>query len=392
VLQILPELPEHLWQHIAMYLIPQDQDPLQHSLMQQFLSGKISVAVSTEDAAQLAALQACLDVFGLVDVCMHRRPCRKLDISSCTIHRTLMPHHNKHPVHPNSVEQCVGCLRLPLQQLAQLQSLSVSGIGCLQLHLHSAAVPASDVVKQGMQQQLQRNKLAAAAEVTGHVQLARSSMLHLISLQLRSCKLAPGQSWEVLAGLPQLQHLELISVAAGDAATTAAAAAESLPFAAALASLQQLTSLKLQLSQRLDGSAIATARHLSKLKQLDLHRVGSQESPVLLQQLPCSLTGLSAFGCYYSTQDSSAAGSFGVRTVCQLTALRDLQLELCVAQGTDLVSVLLDSSSLQSLKYTAAAGDVHLEGDVEQLLAAVSGLVMLQQLQLRVAGLHDDGC
>jgi hypothetical protein len=285
--------------------------------------------------------------------------------------------------------------------LQQLQHLSVDGIDGLQLQLGPSAAAAGAAAAvapplKDMQQQAQHHRAtAAAAAATAaaaavrQVSLQPSAMLsplHLTTLRLHSCKLAAGQGWEMLAGLARLQQLELISVAPGDAAAvdTAAqsAAAESPVFGAALANLQQLTSLKLQLSQRLDGSAVAAARHLSKLRRMDLHRVGMQECPVCLDDLPGSLTGLTAFGCYYGSSARAGCSS----GTCQLAALKTLQLELCVGWDTGLAGALLGCCSLQRLVYVAAAGD-HVEGTMAQLLAAAPALAGLQHLHLSVTGL-----
>jgi hypothetical protein len=211
-------------------------------------------------------------------------------------------------------------------------------------------------------------------------------VLQLTTLKLQSCKLAAGQSWEVLAGLTQLQQLELISVTPGDAAAAsaeaAAAEAESTVLAGALARLQQLTSLKLQLTQRLNRTVVAAARQLSKLQQLDLHRVGTQESPVCLQELPSSIRGLTAYGCYFESGTASASASRGMRC---LPALEKLHLKLCV--GGDTAAVVRGASSLQMLVYQVAAGELS-DGAVEHLLQAAGGLAKLQHLQLSIVGLE----
>lgn len=381
VLQILPELPEHLWQKIALYLVPQCLDHLQQGLVQQLLFGESSLAVHIEHPAQLAALQECLDVVGVGRACMHMQPLRSLQVSTARSAQWHQP-----PA--AAVRTSVGHLRLPIQQLAQLQSLSVDGLDCLQLQLGPTATAAAAAGRGVQQQPIRHNDTAAAKAALGQLHLGPSVLqapLQLTSLKLHSCKLAAGQGWEVLAGLPQLQQLELVSVAPGDASATDTAskspAAERVVFAGALASLQQLTSLKLQLSQRLNGSVIAAARHLSKLQQMNLHRVGTEECAVCLDDLPSSLTGLTAFGCYYC---SRAAGG-GSGSVCQLTALRALRLELCVGEATCLRRMLVGCCSLQRLEYVAAAGD-DIDASLAQLLAAASGLADLQHLQLSVAG------
>jgi hypothetical protein len=86
LLQVLPELSEHVWQHIA-YLVPQCRDPQQQSVVQQLLFGGYSAAVVLDDAAQLDALQACLDVVGVVRACLHKRPLRRLEISRSMLWR-----------------------------------------------------------------------------------------------------------------------------------------------------------------------------------------------------------------------------------------------------------------------------------------------------------------
>jgi hypothetical protein len=386
MLQVLPELPGHVWQHVAQYLVPQYLDPRQQSIVQQLLLGGCSAAVVLDDAAQLDALQACLDVVGVVRACLHKRPLKSLEISRSK------SWHQQSTMDVGS-KQCSCYIMLPFQQLEQLHSLSSCGFGCVQLQLGCTAACAATTDMCHIQPAAQGRRAPTADGTAVQQQWSELSAsvvpgAQLTTLKLRSCKLAAGHSWEVLAGLEQLQHLELVSVAPGDAAAAtaeaAAAEAESMALAGALSTLQQLTSLKLQLTQRLNGTVVAAAGQLRKLKQMDLHRVGTLESPVCLNDLPSSIRGLKAFGCYFDSNTAAALATGGMRC---LPDLQNLQVKLCV--GGDIAGVVRGASSLMMLVYQVAAGELG-DGAAEQLLHAAGGLAKLQHLQVSIVGL--EGC
>jgi hypothetical protein len=157
-----------------------------------------------------------------------------------------------------------------------------------------------------------------------------SLTLHGVTLQQADCNSSSsssssGSSWCGLSHLSLLQRLVLKNLG-----TPEEGSSNSAEYAAtlgdAIGRLVQLTELSLSQSSHgcIYGSVLAGASKLSKLQCLKLASVGSEDYPVQLPDLPCSLTSLDINGV-----ESSAAFDSGSSSSWQLPLLRQLVVADC---------------------------------------------------------------
>jgi hypothetical protein len=237
-------------------------------------------------------------------------------------------------------------LALPWQCLSQLQSLRLHQVGLRALHIDSPS-SWSSCSKPKEHQGKQTSQLKAAAAAAAAAAPASLGMLtSLTSLQLSDCCIMDCQNsigWvaEQLATITALQNIKLSDICverpqfegivteSTDSDFTAGIAA----FAAVLARQTHLTSLSLGSSSWFDdvvhavqdGAVLDAIYSLSRLQQLELHDAGPSDEPLLLHQLPSSLTALTLINRSISCPDPSSSSSSS--SSLQATALQQLVID-----------------------------------------------------------------
>jgi hypothetical protein len=151
-----------------------------------------------------------------------------------------------------------------------------------------------------------------------------TALTALTSLAVAQCSSADfGSGLSQLAALSALQHLRLSHVVVkgcGDYGAEHVADAETHAFSVALGNtlgqLEQLTELAIYgqsaawyTGALLDGAVFSASSRLSKLQWLSFSWVGTEERPVLLQQLPSSVTSLDISSAITSSQRLSSSSS-----------------------------------------------------------------------------------
>jgi hypothetical protein len=223
----------------------------------------------------------------------------------------------------------------------------------------------------------------------GHVELpaAPDCIAHpkLTSLCLDSCVVDPCS--DVLAWVAtQLVHstglqclqLHWLSRQYRDPSQAGVAA-----FEEALGQLQQLTCLGFKDIHGI-GAAMATASSLSRLQELQLSNIGTDEQPLQMQWLPSSLTSVMLASCTVSCAAAGSSSSSGSSS-WQLPVLK--QLELTKSVGGFEPALLKQMPQLRVFRYYPTEGECafwdgppsRLEGPLVELLPQ---LQHLQQLQL----------
>jgi hypothetical protein len=252
-------------------------------------------------AAAVAALQEIEvnhDDFQLEDICMWLQQHPSLSLTRLSMASDLnYPHGGNLVVHLS--RPCVA-----------LHSLCLGHVRLAELH---------DADSNSLQEGQPLHEAAASTAAAPAVSLA--ALTALTSLQLDQVVVDSSthiHNWTAsqLSHLTRMQRLQLHGLRA-QRNSLAQRWVHSEGVGAALGQLVQLTSLSLGMD--LDGSVLAAASRLSRLQHLQLVDLGSEQVPLRLQDLPCSLTSLSLEQCRVSIDD--AVGSRRA-----LAGLQQLQL------------------------------------------------------------------
>jgi hypothetical protein len=203
---------------------------------------------------------------------------------------------------PDFSDNCV-LLPLPWQQLPQLQHLLLDGGPGLQLGLENGAVECSDPNQQQQQQGVRTRRGAAAtaaASATAAAAARDCSTLSLAALTALTslsicCTLEISCSvtrWVTsqLRHLTGLCCLKLSSISRVESHWLEYPMEDNPALGEVIGQLVLLTHL--EITQSVDGRALAAASNLTRLKDLRLMHVGKAEHPVKLLELPRSLSYL----------------------------------------------------------------------------------------------------